>query len=100
MYNLFFDRPLVAQSGQTLQEILMAVKKVSDIVAEMAAATREQASGIEQVNQAILQMDQVTQKNAGLVSQTASASQTIHEQTGQLQKLMDFFRHEEIGQPA
>lgn len=91
---------LVAQSGQTLQEILMAVKKVSDIVAEMAAATREQASGIEQVNQAILQMDQVTQKNAGLVSQTASASQTIHEQTGQLQKLMDFFRHEEIGQPA
>ncbi|MCB1920606.1 MAG: cache domain-containing protein [Candidatus Competibacteraceae bacterium] len=86
---------LVAQSGKTLQEILTAVKKVSDIVAEMAAATHEQASGIEQVNQAILQMDQVTQKNAGLVNQTAAASQAIHEQTNELQQLMDFFRHEE-----
>ncbi|MCP5158129.1 MAG: cache domain-containing protein [Gammaproteobacteria bacterium] len=86
---------LVAQSGQTLQEILTAVKKVSDIVAEMTAATREQASGIEQVNQAILQMDQVTQKNAGLVNQTASASQAIHQQTDELQQLMNFFRHEE-----
>jgi methyl-accepting chemotaxis protein len=51
-----------------------AIKKVSDIVAEMAAASREQASGIEQVNKAILQMDQVTQQNAALVEQTAAAS--------------------------
>jgi methyl-accepting chemotaxis protein len=57
-------RQLVEQSGQTLKEIVVAIKKVSDIVAEMAAASREQASGIEQVNKAILQMDQVTQQNA------------------------------------
>ena len=86
---------LVEQSGQTLREIVGAVKKVSNIVAEIAAATREQASGIEQVNKAILQMDQVTQKNAGLVSQAAQASQSINEQTFELQRLMDFFRQEE-----
>ncbi|HAS51433.1 MAG TPA: chemotaxis protein, partial [Gammaproteobacteria bacterium] len=83
---------LVGQSGETLREIVSSVKKVSDIVAEMAAATREQASGIEQVNKAILQMDQMTQKNAGLVAQAANASQTINEQTFELQSLMDFFR--------
>lgn len=86
---------LVEQSGQTLREIVGAVKKVSDIVAEIAAATREQASGIEQVNKAILQMDQVTQKNAGLVAQTAEASQSINEQASELQRLMDFFRQGE-----
>jgi len=83
---------LVAQSGQTLQDILVAVKKVSDIVAEITAAAREQASGIDQVNKAITQMDQVTQKNAGLVAEAAAASQTINEQTSELQRLIGFFR--------
>ena len=85
---------LVEQSGQTLQEIVSAVKRVSDIVAEIASAAREQATGIEQVNKAILQMDQVTQKNAGLVAQTAQASQSINEQAFELRGLMDFFRPE------
>ena len=83
---------LVRRSGQTLGEIVNAVKKVSDIVAEMAAATQEQASGIEQVNKAILQMDQGTQQNAALVEQTAAASQTMREQAVQLEELMRFFR--------
>ncbi|MCC6136223.1 MAG: cache domain-containing protein [Gammaproteobacteria bacterium] len=83
---------LVEQSGQTLQAILASVKKVSDIVAEIASATREQASGIDQVNKAITQMDQVTQKNAGLVAQAAAASQAINTQTSRLQQLMNFFR--------
>ena len=83
---------LVAQSGQTLQDILIAVKKVSDIVAEITAAAREQASGIDQVNKAITQMDQVTQKNAGLVAEAAAASQTINEQTSELQRLIGFFQ--------
>jgi methyl-accepting chemotaxis protein len=86
---------LVEQSGQTLRVIVDAIKKVSDIVAEITAAAREQASGIEQVNKAILQMDQVTQKNAGLVAQAAQASQSINEQTVELQQLMDFFQQEE-----
>jgi len=83
---------LVEQSGKTLQEIVIAVKKVGDIVAEMAAASREQASGIEQVNKAILQMDQVTQQNAALVEETAAASQSMSEQARELQNLMGFFK--------
>ncbi|HRY16307.1 MAG TPA: methyl-accepting chemotaxis protein [Candidatus Competibacteraceae bacterium] len=83
---------LVEQSGKTLQEIVTAVKKVSDIVAEMAAASREQASGIEQVNRAILSMDQVTQQNAALVEETAAASQSMGEQAHELQNLMGFFK--------
>ncbi|MFZ1859142.1 MAG: methyl-accepting chemotaxis protein, partial [Candidatus Competibacter sp.] len=83
---------LVERSGKTLQEIVTAIKKVSDIVAEMAAASREQASGIEQVNKAILQMDQTTQQNAALVEQTAAASHAMGEQAQQLQRLMAFFK--------
>jgi hemerythrin-like metal-binding protein len=82
---------LVDQAGQTLKEIMTAIKKVSDIVAEMAAAAREQANGIEQVNKAVMQMDQVTQQNAALVEETASASQSMDDQTQQLQRLMTFF---------
>ncbi|MFO1372559.1 MAG: methyl-accepting chemotaxis protein [Candidatus Competibacteraceae bacterium] len=83
---------LVEQSGQTLKEIVTAIKKVSDIVAEIAAASREQASGIEQVNKAILQMDQVTQQNAALVEQTAAASHAMGDQAHELQNLMGFFK--------
>ncbi|MER2601087.1 MAG: methyl-accepting chemotaxis protein [Candidatus Competibacter phosphatis] len=83
---------LVDRAGQTLKEIVGSVKKVSDIVAEIAAASREQANGIEQVNKAILQMDQVTQQNAALVEQTAAASQSMGEQARELQGLMDFFK--------
>ncbi|MBK7985041.1 MAG: methyl-accepting chemotaxis protein [Candidatus Competibacteraceae bacterium] len=89
---------LVERSGKTLQEIVTAIKKVSDIVAEMAAASREQASGIEQVNKAILQMDQTTQQNAALVEQTAAASHAMGEQAQQLQQLMAFFKLD--GAPA
>jgi methyl-accepting chemotaxis protein len=82
---------LVDKAGQTLKEIVGSVKKVSDIVAEIAAASREQANGIEQVNKAILQMDQVTQQNAALVEETAAASQSMGEQARELQGLMSFF---------
>ena len=83
---------LVDRAGQTLRAIMTSVKKVSDIVAEMAAAAREQASGIEQVNKAILQMDQVTQQNAALVEETAAASQAMGGQARELQQLMGFFK--------
>ncbi|MCP5196955.1 MAG: CZB domain-containing protein [Gammaproteobacteria bacterium] len=83
---------LVVQSGQTLKEIVTSIKKVSDIVAEMVAASREQASGIEQINQAILQMDQMTQQNAALVEQTAAASHALGDQARELRQLMHFFK--------
>ncbi len=83
---------LIAQSGQTLQEIVMAVKKVSDIVAEMMAATHDEASGFDRVNQAILQMDQATQQNAALVAEVTAASRALDEQAADLRQLMVFFQ--------
>src|SRR5690606_32361015 len=75
---------LVDASGKVLEEILDSVKKVSDIVAEIAAASEEQASGIEQVNNAVTQMDTTTQQNAALVEEAASASKAMQMQAEEL----------------
>jgi methyl-accepting chemotaxis protein len=82
---------LVTQSGQTLEKIVSAVKKVSDIVAEIAAASREQAAGIEQVNRAVTQMDELTQQNAALVEQATAASQAMVEQVSGLNGMLARF---------
>ncbi len=79
---------LVTRSGQTLDQIVTSVKKVSDIIAEIAAASREQSAGIEQVNQAVMQMDQMTQQNAALVEEATAASQSMAEQARVLTNLM------------
>lgn len=83
---------LVNESGKTLGEIVSAVKKVSDIIAEIAAASQEQSVGIEQINKAVLQMDEVTQQNAALVEQAAAASESLDEQAKSLDQLMAYFR--------
>jgi len=82
---------LVDESGKTLEEIVGAVKKVTDIVAEIAAASREQSAGIEQVNRAVMQMDETTQQNAALVEEAAAASQAIVEQAQALSALVAHF---------
>ena len=89
---------LVDQSGQTLGEIVSSVKKVSDIIAEIAAASQEQSSGIDQVNKAVTQMDEVTQQNAALVEEAAAASESMDEQARGLQKLMEFFKADNAGE--
>jgi methyl-accepting chemotaxis protein len=83
---------LVTQSGRTLEQIVGAVKKVSDIIAEIAAASREQSSGIEQVNKAVMQMDEMTQQNAALVEEATAASQSMAEQAGSLNEMMARYR--------
>ena len=83
---------LVTQSGQTLEKIVASVKKVSDIVAEIAAASREQSSGIEQVNRAVMQMDELTQQNAALVEQATAASQAMAEQVRGLNEMLARYR--------
>ena len=83
---------LVTQSGQTLDQIVSSVKKVSDIVAEIAAASREQSSGIEQVNRAVMQMDEMTQQNAALVEEATAASQSMADQARDLNKMMGRYR--------
>ncbi len=82
---------LANQSGQTLEEIVLAVKKVSDIITEIAAASQEQSSGIHQVNKAIVQMDEMTQQNAALVEEAATASGAMKEQAQSLKEQVAFF---------
>ncbi len=89
---------LVDASGKTLEEIVGSVKKVSDIIAEIASASQEQSAGIEQVNKAIMQMDEVTQQNAALVEEAAAASESLDEQAQGLGQLMEFFKVDEEGQ--
>jgi methyl-accepting chemotaxis protein len=93
---------LVTQSGATLEKIVASVKKVSDIVAEIAAASREQSSGIEQVNRAVMQMDELTQQNAALVEEATAASQAMAEQVRGLNEMLARFQvgMAEIGVPT
>jgi methyl-accepting chemotaxis protein len=91
---------LVTQSGQTLEKIVASVKKVSDIVAEIAAASREQSSGIEQVNRAVMQMDELTQQNAALVEQATAASQAMAEQVRGLNQMLDRYRVKDMIEAA
>jgi methyl-accepting chemotaxis protein len=83
---------LVNQSGKALAEIVESVKKVTDIVAEIAAASQEQSAGIDQVNNAVMQMDEMTQQNAALVEEAAAAARAMQEQAGELTQQVGFFR--------
>ena len=83
---------LVADAGKTMGEVVSAVKRVTDIMAEITAASLEQSSGIEQVNQAIMQMDQVTQQNAALVEESAAAAESMEEQAKQLAQAVAVFK--------
>ena len=89
---------LVDESGKTLGDIVNAVKKVSDIIAEIAAASLEQSSGIEQVNKAVMQLDEMTQQNAALVEEAAASSEALDEQAQNMNSRMSFFKvGEEVG---
>ncbi len=83
---------LVADAGQTMEEVVSSVRRVTDIIAEITAASNEQSTGIEQVNQAIVQMDQVTQQNAALVEQAAAAADSLQEQAAGLSEIVSVFR--------
>jgi hypothetical protein len=83
---------LVDESGKVLGEIMESVKRVSDIVAEIAAASEEQAGGIDQMNNAVTQMDDTTQQNAALVEEAASAAKAMEQQAQHLVTHMAFFR--------
>ncbi len=83
---------LVDDSGKALAEIVVRVKKVTDVMAEIASSSREQASGIEQVNKAITMMDEVTQQNAALVEEASAAAQALSEQASNLTQLISRYR--------
>ncbi|WP_418125475.1 methyl-accepting chemotaxis protein [Variovorax sp. 160MFSha2.1] len=85
----------VADAGRTMEEIVGSVKRVTDIMGEISAASQEQTSGIEQINQAVTQMDQTTQQNAALVEQASAAAQSLQEQAGSLSRIVGKFRLEQ-----
>jgi methyl-accepting chemotaxis protein len=88
---------LADHAGETMDEIVAAVKRVTDIMAEISAASIEQGAGIGQVNQAIAQMDQVTQQNAALVEEIAAAAGSLQELAGSLVATVGVFTLADTG---
>jgi methyl-accepting chemotaxis protein len=88
---------LVNKAGASLNEIVSSIKKVADVVADIAAASVEQSSGIEQVNKALTQMDEVTQQNSALVEENAATAKTLENQAKAMDERVAFFRVEEGG---
>ncbi|WP_374518330.1 methyl-accepting chemotaxis protein [Undibacterium squillarum] len=83
---------LVEKAGKTMHEVVQAVRRVTDIVAEISSASQEQAEGIQQVNQAVIDMDNMTQQNAALVEQASAAAEALHDQADSLVHTVNMFR--------
>ena len=83
---------LVGKSGETMKEIVSAIKRVNDIMAEIAAASAEQSTGIEEISTAVSQMDEMTQQNAALVEQAAAAAESLQSQADELNRNVGQFR--------
>ncbi|QNN77124.1 HAMP domain-containing protein [Pseudoxanthomonas mexicana] len=92
---------LVHQAGATMGEIVASVQRVTDIMAEISAASQEQSAGIEQVNQTIVQMDETTQQNAALVEEATAAARSMEEQAHALAESVAVFKlHGTAGAPV
>jgi methyl-accepting chemotaxis protein len=83
---------LVESAGKSTEEIVAAVRRVTDIMAQISAASQEQSTGIEQVNTAVTQMDQITQQNAALVEEAAAAAKSMEDQTTQMAEMVAVFK--------
>jgi len=86
----------VETAGNTMEEIVTSVQRVSDIIAEIASASNEQSTGIAQVNDAIIKMDDVTQQNTALVEEAAAAAESLMEQADELMETMSVFNLDEV----
>jgi methyl-accepting chemotaxis protein len=91
---------LVGQAGVTMDEVVASVKRVTNIMSEIANASAEQSAGIEQVNMSIIEMDGMTQQNAALVEQAAAAFQSLQDQAAELQRVVSIFKLAEGEEPA
>ena len=83
---------LVAQAGSTMNDVVAAVRRVTDIVSEISAASGEQSKGIEEIGSAIAALDHATQQNAALVEQATVATQSMHDQAQQLEQAVGVFK--------
>ena len=89
---------LVNRAGTSLNEILESIKKVAEIVSQIASASAEQTTGIEQINKALSQMDEVTQQNSALVEQNAAAAKTLEQQSAAMDQRVNFFQIDAAGE--
>ncbi|RLJ38072.1 methyl-accepting chemotaxis protein-1 (serine sensor receptor) [Acidovorax sp. 106] len=83
---------LADQAGTTMTEVVLAIRRVTDLIAEVSAASNEQSQGVAQVGEAVSQMDQVTQQNAALVEESAAAANSLSTQAQQLQQAVAVFK--------
>lgn len=83
---------LVENAGITMQEVVQSVQRVADIISEISAASQEQTTGINQVNEAVTNMDETTQQNAALVEEAAAAAESLVEQAVQLSDVVSVFK--------
>lgn len=86
---------LVDKSGSTMKDVVHAIKKVNDIMGEIAAASQEQSNGIDEISKAINQMDEMTQQNAALVEEAAAAAESLQAQAEQLTDQVAMFKLDE-----
>jgi len=92
---------LVNRAGTSLEEIVLSIKRVATIVAEIANASNEQAIGLDQINKALTQLDEVTQQNSALVEENAATAKTLENQSAAMGERIEFFRLERsAGAPA
>jgi methyl-accepting chemotaxis protein len=89
---------LVNKAGASLGEIVETIKKVAAIVADVANASGEQATGIEEVNKSLNRMDEVTQQNSALVEENAATAKTLEEQARAVRERVGFFKFDELGE--
>ena len=83
---------LVDQAGTTMAEVVTSIRRVTDIMGEISAASNEQANGVAQVGEAVVQMDQATQQNAALVEEMAAAASSLKSQASELVQAVAFFK--------
>jgi len=87
---------LVEQAGVTMEEVVDSVRRVTDIMSEITAASQDQSAGIAQINQAIIEMDNVTQQNTALVAQAATAAQSLQDQAAEVANVVSIFKMDEF----
>ena len=90
---------LVDGTGEALNRIISEVAEINSLVSDIAASSREQATGLAEINTAVNQMDQMTQQNAAMVEQSTAASHSLAQETGNLAEMMGRFRVSQ-GTPA
>ncbi|PWC88924.1 chemotaxis protein [Azospirillum sp. TSH100] len=88
---------LVSKAGDALQGIVSGVQQVATLIAEMASASAEQATALDEINSTVANMDEMTQKNAALVEETTAAAQAMSGQATDLKSLVGFFKFEQAG---